>query len=124
MSGCLKITPQNAVRWRSWFLAGGTAALEKAAARPGRTPTYTERRVKRVMDMTLHDRPANAARGPTRTMTVAAGISKTSARQTSARRIRRAHGYRDLRLHRPSQRESRTFYLHLQSCRHAGKGQA
>ena len=83
----MKMTPEKAARWRNRFLTGGIAALEKDASRPGRTPIITERRVKRVVNMTLHDKPANATHWSTRTMARAAGIS-----EASVRRIWRAHG--------------------------------
>jgi len=81
------ITPEKAARWRKRFLAGGIAALEKDAPRPGRTRTITDRRVKKVVEITLHQKPANATHWSTRTMAAAAGIS-----EASVRRIWRAHG--------------------------------
>ena len=83
----MNMTPKKAARWRNRFLAAGIAALEKDAPRPGRTPTITDRRVRRVVDMTLHQKPANATHWSTRTMARAAGIS-----EASVRRIWRAHG--------------------------------
>jgi transposase len=83
----MSMTPEKVARWRKRFLAGGIVALEKDAPRPGRTPTITERKVKRVVEMTLHNKPANATHWSTRTMARAAGISKAS-----VRRIWRAHG--------------------------------
>jgi transposase len=56
----MRITAEKAARWRSRFLEGGIAGLEKDAPRPGRTPTITDQRVKRVVDMTLREKPANA----------------------------------------------------------------
>jgi transposase len=81
------IMPEKAARWRARFLAGGITALEKDAPRPGRTRTITDRRVKRVVEMTLHQKPANATHWSTRTMAAAVGIS-----EASVRRIWRAHG--------------------------------
>ena len=81
------ITPEKAARWRKRFLAGGIAALQKDAPRPGRTRTITDRHVKKVVEMTLHQKPANATHWSTRTMAAAAGIS-----EASVRRIWRAHG--------------------------------
>ena len=81
------ITPEKAARWRNRFLAGGIAALEKDAPRPGRTRTITDRQVKKVVEMTLQQKPANATHWSTRTMAAAAGIS-----EASVRRIWRAHG--------------------------------
>jgi transposase len=83
----MAITPEKAARWRNRFLEGGIAALQKDAPRPGRTRTITDRRVKKVVEMTLHQKPANATHWSTRTMAAAAGIS-----EASVRRIWRAHG--------------------------------
>ena len=83
----MNMTPEKAARWQNRFLTGGNAALEKDAPRPDRTPTITEHRVKRVVDMTLHNKPANVTHWSTRTMARAAGIS-----EASVRRIWRAHG--------------------------------
>jgi transposase len=83
----MRITAEKAARWRSRFLEGGIAGLEKDAPRPGRTPTITDQRVKRVVDMTLREKPANATHWSTRSMARAAGIS-----EASVRRIWRAHG--------------------------------
>ena len=81
------VTREKAARWRDRFLAGGIVALEKDAPRPGRTRTITNRRVKKVVEMTLHQKPARATHWSTRTMAAAAGIS-----EASVRRIWRAHG--------------------------------
>ena len=83
----MNITPEKAARWRKRFLAGGIAGLEKDAPRPGRRRTITDRRVNRVVGMTLHQKPANATHWSTRTMAAATGIS-----EASVRRIWRAHG--------------------------------
>jgi len=42
IAGRMGVTPEKAARWRKRFLAGGIAALEKDAPRPGRTRTVTE----------------------------------------------------------------------------------
>jgi len=81
------IMPEKVARWRSRFLDGGIAALEKDAPRPGRTRTITDVHVKQVVEMTLHQKPANATHWSTRTMATATGIS-----EASVRRIWRAHG--------------------------------
>jgi transposase len=81
------ITPEKASRWRNRFLEGGITALGKDAPRPGRTRTITDRKVKRVVKMTLYQKPAHATHWSTRTMAQTAGIS-----EASVRRIWRAHG--------------------------------
>jgi transposase len=83
----MSMTPEKVARWRNRFLAGGTAALEKDAPRPGRTRTITDRKVKKVVESTLREKPVNATHWSTRSMAQAAGIS-----EASVRRIWRAHG--------------------------------
>jgi transposase len=83
----MNLTEKKTARWRSRFLAGGIAALQKDAPRPGKPRTITDGQVKRVVEMTLHQRPTNATHWSTRTMALAAGIS-----EASVRRIWRAHG--------------------------------
>jgi transposase len=83
----MRMTPEKAARWRSRFLEGGIAALEKDAPRPGRTRIISDRQVKTVVKMTLQETPANATHWSTRTMARAAGIS-----EASVRRIWRAYG--------------------------------
>jgi transposase len=84
---CMGMTPEKAARWRNRFRAGGITALEKDAPRPGRTRTITERQVKKIVAMTLHQKPANATHWSTRSLARATGIS-----EASVRRIWRAHG--------------------------------
>lgn len=89
----MRITPEKVARWRNRFLQGGIAALEKDAPRPGRTRTIGDHRVKKVVEMTLQQKPANATHWSTRTMAAAAGIS-----EASVRRIWRAHGLKPHRV--------------------------
>jgi transposase len=81
------IMPEKVARWRKRFLEGGIVALEKDAPRPGRTRTIREPQVRKIVEMTLHQKPANATHWSTRTMAAASGIS-----EASVRRIWRAHG--------------------------------
>jgi transposase len=83
----LSITAEKVARWRNRFLEGGIRALEKDAPRPGRTRTISEGKVKRVVELTLHQKPAHATHWSTRTMAHTAGIS-----EASVRRIWHAHG--------------------------------
>jgi transposase len=89
----LHSTQEKAARWRKRFLAGGITALQKDAPRPGKPRTITEQKVKKVVEMTLHRKPANATHWSTRTMARAAGIS-----EASVRRIWRAHGLKPHRV--------------------------
>jgi transposase len=83
----MNLTEKKTARWRGRFLAGGIAALQKDAPRSGKPRTIAEGQVKRVVEMTLHQKPANATHWSTRTMALAAGIS-----EATVRRIWRAHG--------------------------------
>jgi len=74
-------------RWRRRYMAKGVDGLLKDATRPpGRKPLTAET-IKRVVHMTLHEKPPNATQWSARSMTKAAGIS-----YTSVQRIWRAHG--------------------------------
>jgi transposase len=81
------IMPETAARWRGRFLKGGIAALHQDATRPGKPRTITDRQVKRLVEMTLQQKPVNATHWSTRTMAQTAGIS-----EASVRRIWHAHG--------------------------------
>jgi len=83
----LRIMPEKAARWRKRFLAGGWAALQKDAPRPGRPAVITPVQVKQVIDRTTLDKPEAATHWSTRTMAAAVGIS-----EASVRRIWHAHG--------------------------------
>ena len=48
--------------WRSRFLHGGIDALRQDASRPGRTPTITGEVESRIVNATLHTKPAAATR--------------------------------------------------------------
>ena len=77
----LHLTPKKVSRWRKRFLRLGLAGLEKDAPRPGRTPKIDARLIKRVVDMTTRQTPANATHWSTRTMAQAASISEASVRR-------------------------------------------
>jgi len=83
----LGISAKKAARWRNRFLDVGIEALEKDAARPGRTPSITAELIGRVVEKTTQSRPANATHWSTRTMAAELGIS-----DSSVLRIWRAHG--------------------------------
>jgi len=62
-------------RWRRRYMAKGVDGLLKDATRPpGRKPLTAET-IKRVVHLTLHEKPPNATQWSSRTMAKAAGIS-------------------------------------------------
>jgi len=83
----LGITPEKAARWRSRYLDGGIAALEKDASRPGRPRTVTDGRTAELIRKTTQEKPFNATHWSTRTMAAATGLS-----ESTVRRIWRANG--------------------------------
>jgi transposase len=57
----MNITHEKAAPWRKRFLASGIAGLEKDAPRPGRTRTIADRRLNRVVEMSLHQQETGEA---------------------------------------------------------------
>jgi transposase len=62
--------------WRQRFLALRLPGLEKDAPRPGRLPRISARKVRAVVEATLHTTPAGATHWCARTMAKAQGLSQ------------------------------------------------
>ena len=67
--------------WRQRFLALRLPGLEKDAPRPGRIPRIAPRKIKALVEATLHTKPANATHWSTRTMAKAQGVSEATVRR-------------------------------------------
>ena len=67
--------------WRERFLALRVSGLEKDAPRPGRIPRIAERKIRQVVEATLHSTPSNATHWSTRTMAKAQGLSEATIRR-------------------------------------------
>ena len=74
-------------RWRRRYMAEGVEGLLKDATRPPRVKPLPPETIKRVVDMTLHQKPPNATQWSGRSMAAAAGISLRS-----VQRIWASHG--------------------------------
>jgi transposase len=74
-------------RWQDRYLTHGVAGLRRDATRRGRKPPLTAAQIKRVVDMTLHEKPPGATHWSVRTMAGAASLSPSS-----VQRIWAAHG--------------------------------
>jgi transposase len=74
-------------RWRRRYVAKGVDGLLKDATRPSRVKPLTPEKIKQVVDMTLHAKPAKATHWSVRSMAATAGVS-----YSSVQRIWRAHG--------------------------------
>ena len=80
-------------RWRRRHMAEGIEGLLKDATRPSRVKPVPPETIKRVVDMTLHEKPPNATQWSGRSMAAAAGISLRS-----VQRIWASHGLKPHRV--------------------------
>jgi transposase len=77
----LNVSRPTVQLWRQRFLALRVPGLEKDAPRPGRIPKISDRKIRRVVEATLHTRPANATHWSTRSMAEAQGLSEATIRR-------------------------------------------
>ena len=89
--------------WRQRFLALRLDGLEKDAPRPGRLPQISERRVRAVVNATLHSKPENATHWSTRTMAAAQGLSEATVRRIWKRHNLKPHLTKTFKLSRDPQ---------------------
>ena len=82
----LNISRPTVQLWRERFLALRLVGLEKDAPRPGRIPRIPEKKVRAIVEATLHGKPPNATHWSTRSMAKAHGLS-----QATIRRIWKQH---------------------------------
>jgi len=78
---------RTVARWLDRYRALGAAGLRRDASRPSRKPPLSAAVIARVVDMTLHEKPANATHWSIRSMAAAVGLSRSS-----VQRIWKAHG--------------------------------
>ncbi len=89
----LGVSRQLVARWRTRFLEGGIAGIEKDAPRPGRKPAISARKVQQIIHKTTRETPRNATHWSRRTMAAEAGVSAST-----VGRIWRAHGLKPHRV--------------------------
>jgi transposase len=77
----LRISRPTVQLWRQRFLALRVPGLEKDAPRPGRIPKISPRKIKVVIEATLHATPPNATHWSTRTMAKAQNLSEATIRR-------------------------------------------
>ena len=77
----LNISRPTVQLWRERFLALRLAGLEKDAPRPGRIPSIPEKKVRAIVEATLHGTPPNATHWSTRSMAQAQGLSPATIRR-------------------------------------------
>lgn len=72
----LKTSRPTVLLWRERFRNMGISGLEKDASRPGRKPKVSSKKIKQVINATLHTKPYAATHWSTRTMGDAQGLSR------------------------------------------------
>ena len=86
--------------WRLRFLQGGIEALRQDAPRSGRTPTVTAQVQARIVQATLHTKPAAATHWSTRTLAQHLGLSATTIRRVWTNNGLKPHLARTFKLSR------------------------
>jgi len=86
--------------WRQRFLALRLDGLKKDAPRPGRIPRISDRRVRAIVDATLHTKPENATHWSTRTMAESKGVSEATVRRIWQRHNLKPHLIKTFKLSR------------------------
>jgi len=87
----LSVSRPTVQLWRERFLALRVAGLEKDAPRPGRKPRISPRKIKAVVEATLHQKPSNATHWSTRLMAKAQRLSEASIRRIWKRHNLKPH---------------------------------
>ena len=83
----LRISRPTVQLWRQRFLALRLVGLEKDAPRPGRIPSIPVKKIRAVVEATLHTTPPNVTHWSVRSMAKAQGISRMA-----VQRIWKQHG--------------------------------
>jgi transposase len=86
--------------WRARFLEGGIDALRKDAPRSGRPANVMSAMESRIVQATLHERPANATHWSTRTLAEHLGIGATTVRTAWRRNGLKPHLSRTFKVSR------------------------
>jgi transposase len=84
-------------------LALRLAGLEKDAPRPGRIPRITARKIRAVVEATLHKTPPHATHWSTRSMAKAQGLSEATIRRIWKQHVLKPHLVKTFKLSRDKQ---------------------
>ncbi len=105
----LQISRPTVQLWRERFLARRLKGLEKDAPRPGRLPRISARKVRAVVEATLHSKPRDATHWSTRSMARAQGLSEATVRRIWKRHRLKPHLVKTFKLS-----QDKRFYEKLQ----------
>jgi transposase len=96
----VKLDRRQVALWRRRFIDGGVKALLQDASRSGRTPSVTPEVELRIVNTTLHEKPAAATHWSTRTLGEHLGMSATTIRRIWTRNGLKPHLQRTFKLSR------------------------
>ncbi len=96
----LEVSRPTVQLWRQRFLALRLAGLERDAPRPGRIPRISARKIRAVVEATLHTTPPNATHWSTRSMAAAQGLSEATIRRIWKEHNLKPHLIRTFKLSR------------------------
>lgn len=74
----LNVSRFKVSRWRERYLQHGLAGIEKDAPRPGRQPSISEAKRKKIVKMTLEEKPPDATHWTRSKMAKVAGVSDST----------------------------------------------
>ena len=100
IASVMKISRPTVQLWRQRFLSLRVQGLEKDAPRPGRLPRIDDKKVRAIVEATLHTTPAHATHWSTRTMAKAQGVSEATIRRIWQRHNLKPHLVKTFKLSR------------------------
>jgi transposase len=99
----LAISRPTVQLWRERFLALRVTGLEKDAPRPGRIPSIPARKIRAVVEATLHTKPPAATHWSVRSMAKSQGISPMSVQRIWTQHGLKPHLIRTFKVSRDKQ---------------------
>jgi len=99
----LEVSRPTVQLWRQRFLGLRLTGLEKDAPRPGRIPKIPNRKIRQIVEATLHSTPENATHWSTRLMAEAQGVSEATVRRIWKQHSLKPHLTKTFKLSRDKQ---------------------
>lgn len=103
IAAALGVSRPTVQLWRERFLSLRVEGLEKDAPRPGRIPSISEKKVRAVVEATLHTTPPGATHWSTRDMARAQGLSRMTVQRIWDRYGLKPHLIRNFKVSRDKQ---------------------
>jgi transposase len=94
----LHARPKTVGLWRSRFVVHRLDGILKDAPRPGRKPSISEKKINRIIDITLHTKPRGATHWSTRTLARELGVSHMTVKRVWEAHRLQPHRQRSFKL--------------------------